>query len=547
MPTESAACNHLLISNHQPFTPTLKPLVVTRGKSGSIDSPGIATHNAGPMSHDYTHPRSRFSGPLSPAHGFMLAVSLYFLLHFIIRVSFSDSLEMDEAEQFLFSQWLDWGYSSQPPLYTWIQQIGFLWLGHSVAALALIKNLGLCVLYGMTFLLARRVLGDETRAILAALSLLLMPPIAWEASRDLTHTILVACWVPASILIVLQLLERKTLRAYCLLGLVLALGLLSKYNYSLHIAVLLLALVSLAEGRRVIFDRRMLLTLLIVGAMYGPHGLWMLEHRAVLASGLDKLGQSRGHDVSALWKLGGAALAYIAPFFVLAGLILHTRKGEGREPTVNPGSPLLSRYWLVLILVLLVAVWFIDAGRMRTRWLFPFMTLIPIWLFTHIPLRNLNPLRHKIYLGAVGLAASIILGLMLLRIPGAVWTQKPTDLNLPFSRYAERLREAGFDHGLIVAYNAHLAGNLLYQFSGKALVLTPHLVFPIPADYQTQPMLVFWDTEKTDAVPPKLQAFVQEKLGQDISAVSPAYLQEPYRYSDTRVAKMGYILLPGRL
>jgi hypothetical protein len=39
---------------------------------------------------------------------------------------------------------------------------------------------------------------------------------------------------------------------------------------------------------------------------------------------------------------------------------------------------------------------------------------------------------------------------------------------------------------------------------------------------------------------------MQEKLGQDISAVSPRYLLEPYRYSDTRVAKMGYLLLPGR-
>lgn len=52
-----------------------------------------------------------------------------------------------------------------------------------------------------------------------------MPPIAWEASRYLTHTVLVACWVPVSLLIVVQLPECPSTRGYLAFGLVTGWGL----------------------------------------------------------------------------------------------------------------------------------------------------------------------------------------------------------------------------------------------------------------------------------------------------------------------------------
>jgi 4-amino-4-deoxy-L-arabinose transferase-like glycosyltransferase len=271
------------------------------------------------------------SGWFTPTRTFMAGMALYFLLHSLIRVSFSDSLELDEAEQWVFAQWLDWGYSSQPPLYTWLLKALFSILGESIFTTTLLKNLCLYALYVATFGLARRVLGDEQRAVLAALSLLLMPPIAWEASRDLTHTVLVACWVPVSLLVVIGLLERPSTRGYLAWGLVTGLGLLSKYNFSLHLAALAVSLLTLAEGRRVLYDRRLLLTLWLAALVYAPQGLWLLEHHAELARGLGKLGVARTQVSLLPGRLIVAIAAYVAPLLVIVALI-----GGVRLPRFRP-------------------------------------------------------------------------------------------------------------------------------------------------------------------------------------------------------------------
>ena len=60
-------------------------------------------------------------GLLSQPRNVILLISLYLLLHFILRVSFGPVLGLDDAEQALFAQ--QWALSyrfEQPPLFTWL-------------------------------------------------------------------------------------------------------------------------------------------------------------------------------------------------------------------------------------------------------------------------------------------------------------------------------------------------------------------------------------------------------------------------------------------
>lgn len=479
----------------------------------------------------------------SPGIGFCFAIALYFSLHLLIRVVFSDSLELDEAEQWLFVQWLDWGYSSQPPLYTWLLKGLFALFGESILITALTKNLCLCALYGFTFLLARRVLGDETRAVLAAFSLLLMPPIAWEASRDLTHTVLVACWVPASLLVVLNLFRQPTPGSYALLGLVLGLGFLSKYNFGVHAIALLLSLLSLHEGRRIVLNKCFLLSVLLASLMYLPHGLWMLDHHAELSRGMGKLGLTAHYSLIPSSKLAISVAAYTAPLVLIVGLVWRFRQASWPTLQASPETRILGRYLLVVLLIVWVGMSFVDSAHIRTRWLFPFMVVFPVWLYTQIPPAAMSPLRNGLHLGGVGLAAISILMLMMIRVPGAVFTQKPTDLNLPFTAVAEDLRQAGFTRGIILAANAHMAGNLRYQFRDQAQVLIPHLGFHWPEHPVVPEVLLFWEAEKRDEMPEALSAFAQDHLGVDAHTLKPHYLLHPYRYSESLKSKMAYVVV----
>jgi len=50
---------------------------------------------------------------------FLISIFLYILIHFVIRLSLSETIQVDDSEQIFYGQNLQLGYPiPQPPLYT---------------------------------------------------------------------------------------------------------------------------------------------------------------------------------------------------------------------------------------------------------------------------------------------------------------------------------------------------------------------------------------------------------------------------------------------
>src|SRR3954447_13706472 len=130
--------------------------------------------------------------PATPSRRFPLLLIAYLGTLLVLRPFVSSTLQWDEAEQTIFSQALRWGYSEQPPLYTWLTWAAFQVFGPGVLGLAVVKTAVFAVLFGLTYRTAARTLGDARLAGYAAFSLLLIPYFAWEANRDRTHSVLLA-------------------------------------------------------------------------------------------------------------------------------------------------------------------------------------------------------------------------------------------------------------------------------------------------------------------------------------------------------------------
>src|SRR5438045_2988877 len=77
----------------------------------------------------------------------VLLVAAYFIVEFLVRLAIPHSLRYDESQQVFFSQWLELGYDSQPPLYNWFQTLTISTFGLSLAAVAIVKNLMLFLVY----------------------------------------------------------------------------------------------------------------------------------------------------------------------------------------------------------------------------------------------------------------------------------------------------------------------------------------------------------------------------------------------------------------
>lgn len=62
-------------------------------------------------------------GAASPSAGRLawpVALFVYLALVAAMQAGVSPTVELDQAEQLILAQRLDWGYTNQPPLYTWL-------------------------------------------------------------------------------------------------------------------------------------------------------------------------------------------------------------------------------------------------------------------------------------------------------------------------------------------------------------------------------------------------------------------------------------------
>src|SRR5262249_3904704 len=149
----------------------------------------------------------------------------------LLRLALSPSLIPDEADLALFSQSLAWGYSEQPPLYSWLVWAAVRLFGLRVFSLTLVRMLVLATVALALFAVARTMLRQRRLVLLCVFSLFLFPSFAWNALNYLTHSLLVCALCLATARAVLLLPQRRGWVAYVVLGLWLGLGILAKYNF----------------------------------------------------------------------------------------------------------------------------------------------------------------------------------------------------------------------------------------------------------------------------------------------------------------------------
>src|SRR5262249_39050593 len=158
--------------------------------------------------------------------------------------------------------------------------------------------------------------------------------------------------------VLLRLLRSEGWLEYAVLGLLLGLGTLSKYNYLLFGGALFLAGLMTRPLRERLLSRRLVLTLAIAGAVVLPHGLVLVNHLDRLAA-IKTKACSGPPSLGALAR-GGKCLASIVFLSVVPllslGLIFFRQRPCLTEYPKNlaaPGQQFLERYFLTASCLLL--------------------------------------------------------------------------------------------------------------------------------------------------------------------------------------------------
>ena len=416
------------------------------------------------VSHAHSAPTS---GTLVDRPLFWLA--LLAMAHVAVRVAISPSLKWDEAEQILWSQSLQWGYGAQPPLYTWLQWALNAVLGPSVLSLSVLKHSALALTYVLMWGAAREVLGPRG-AWWASASMLLLPPLGWSSVRDQTHSILVTAMTCAAWWLLIRLVKHSRPRDFALLGLVCALGMLSKYSYALVVVAMAAAALSVPESRRALLSRGWWWMPVVASLVLLPHLFWLANHFHEATSGtLDKMQIQPGMENASLGMglrnlLGGLLSVVLLWAVVSLWAFRSAWWTQGATPSTPWLMQVFKRYFLLVVLCLLGMVLVAGVTHFRDRWILPLLCALPLMAFVARPDLQAHP-RAARYTAAV----AVIALLMLAAAGGRLWFGQfrgsPDELNHPIVELANVLKEAGYDgHSPIVAADHMLAGSLRTRF-----------------------------------------------------------------------------------
>jgi Dolichyl-phosphate-mannose-protein mannosyltransferase len=449
----------------------------------------------------------------------LIALVGYLTAHMAVRLLLSPSLIPDEADVALFSQSFAWGYSEQPPLYSWLVCIVVRALGLSVFTVTLVKLVVLGLIFLVHHTVARQVVRDERLALLAAGSLFLLPTFAWNSVNYLTHTLLLCVIALAVVHRVLVLPERRWWGSYALLGLFVGLGVLSKYNFVVLAAALFLAVLACPPYRRCLLDWRLLLAGAVAALVVLPHFLWAMEHReeiwGLLAA---KTGVGEGGSLHGLWKgmwnlLVSNIFLLVLPLVGTLALVFRPGLKPLWEPPVarSDGCRLLERFFLATLVLLTLQV-LGGTTRFHERWLQPFVLLVPVWLFSRLQGISLPRYRVRAYVAVLGCLALLVTGGQAARI----WLGSVDDgvypLQMSFDEASEQLSDEGFGRAAIVTSDRVVGGNLCLCFPRARVFCAWHPGYHPPAPTMSKPCFAVWHLNMGAQFPAVLQEYASQSF-----------------------------------
>lgn len=478
--------------------------------------------------------------------------------HALLRLALSSALTADDAREAVLAQSLQWGYQArQPPFYNWLVWGGFRLIGPGILALTLVKYVTLGLAFWLVYLTARRILTDPRLATLGAFSLLLIVPISWTIHEALTHSVsvLAACAGTAYALVRLGDAPRRC--AYAGLGLVIGLGLLSKFTYVLFLAAIVLAALTVDRYRRRLFRPAVLIAALVATLLVLPFALWLI--RAGHDLGRLYAREVRIEDGDAWAWQAGMGLGYVARIaaFYLApvGLALaacfpaiYRRLPPGAGG--HPGGRLLG--WLLAWMLVLLTVATLIGGLsfLKARWLMPAFFLAPLYGLWRLERHGAPETRLRAFALLLILAEVVVVGGLTVRVMGASLFRQPYRMNEPYDAVAAGLARAGFTRGTIVAGFGTLAGNLAVRFPDSRVLHTEYPDFQPPSRGSGQCLLA-WDRHRRQqgnpdaSRPPEDVEQFAARLGVTLTGSERiGVVEAPFLHDAGRVRRVYYLLFP---
>lgn len=398
--------------------------------------------------------------------GFAPCVVAYFAVLFVIRGIVFRGAAMDEADELLFAQTFQRGYMFRnPPFFTWLLVALEKITPPSDSMPVLIRFAALATAYICLHRAALRFF-DQRLALVAALSPVALYLIGWRMITTYTHSALLLAACAATLLSFLRLVEQPSAVRYGILGVVMGLGMLAKYNYPLFAIALFVAASARPEMRRAIVAPRFVLSVVIALAMFSPHAAWLVAHRDETSYvAQHRLGTAAswsdfGKRFYAIFAVGRSILEFIVPFVLMLPFVV--RRDLPREAGQRSDTRWIGVSIALQLAIFVAAVFVTGAVQIRVHHMLT-MFLFPLVIFGASRTR-VHERRTLVILTTVAL---LILPLAFIDLARATTRRSEMLRQVDYSALAATFEKEGVSRGEVVSIERQ------YAFSGSIRPFLP--------------------------------------------------------------------------
>jgi len=206
----------------------------------------------------------------------IVLVALVLGYRWLVLTTSGINLSMDEAQYWYWSQHLDFGYFSKPPLMAWMIAAITSIFGDGVVGVRTTALLAYPVVTAIIYNLANRLFDSKT-AFYAAAIFFTMPGVAMGNILMTTDAPLLLFW-SLSLMLFLAVIDSNKPWQWVALGITAGLGLLSKYTMVFFAPSALLLLLVMKQYRYHLRKPWLYLSAGIALLVFLPNVIWNLQH-----------------------------------------------------------------------------------------------------------------------------------------------------------------------------------------------------------------------------------------------------------------------------
>jgi hypothetical protein len=227
-------------------------------------------------------------------------------------------LYADEAQYWLWSKSLDFGYYSKPPVIAFLIKTSTSIFGDTEAGARFLSPIFHCATAFSIFSLAKNLYSAQTARI-AALTYVTLPAIFFSSMLISTDVPLMLIWTLALDQFY-KALQHNHIKNWLMLGLLFGLGMLTKYHFAIFGIAGLIFIYQTKKTSDVLSSYKPYIAGLIALSVFSPNILWNINnhfasfsHTADLASSGDSI-----INIKSCLQFLGAQLLILGPFLCVA-------------------------------------------------------------------------------------------------------------------------------------------------------------------------------------------------------------------------------------